>query len=122
VTSYLEAFAISSDKLTEKWTDCLLREGGKENMYVLWAVRELQRKGYDEYKKLRFLEVFNDLLKEELEGTMKIISEEMKRFRIKVVSLMDIDEEEIAEALKAKYERIINIESQDQIVELPCRL
>jgi hypothetical protein len=71
----------------------LLKEGGKGNMYVLWTVKELQRKVYKDKEKLGFLEVFNDLLKEELEGTIRRVSEEMKRFRCKVESFMEIDEE-----------------------------
>jgi hypothetical protein len=35
---------------------------------------------------------------------------------------MLIDEEEIAESLKKKYERIINVESKDKIMDAPCRL
>jgi hypothetical protein len=91
-------------------------------MYVLWAVKELQKKGYQGKEKLRFLEVFNDLLKEELEGTMRKVSEEMKRFRSKVESFMQIDEEEIAESLRKKYEMIVNIESKDETVDAPCWL
>jgi hypothetical protein len=91
-------------------------------MYVLWAVKELQRKGYEEKEKLRLLEVFNDLLKEELEATMRRISEEMKRFRSKVESFMQIDEEEIAVSLRKKYEMIVNIESKDETVDAPCPL
>jgi hypothetical protein len=64
-------------------------------MYVLWTVKELQKKGYGHKERLCFLEVFNDLLKVELEGTMRRVSEEMKRFRSKVESFMYIDEEEI---------------------------
>jgi hypothetical protein len=91
-------------------------------MYVLWAVKELQRKGYGHKDRVRFLEVFNDLLKEELEATMRRVSKEMKRFRSKVESFMQIDEEEIAEALRKKYEMIVNIESKDEIADAPCRL
>jgi hypothetical protein len=91
-------------------------------MYVLWAVKELQKKGYENKEKLGFLEVFNDFLNEELEATMRRVSEEMKRFRSNVESFMQIDEEEIAEALRKKYEMIVNIESKDEIADAPCRL
>jgi hypothetical protein len=91
-------------------------------MYVLWTVKELQKKGYGHKDRVRFLEVFNDLLQKELEGTMRRISEEMKRFRSKVESFMQIDEEEIAVTLRKKYEMIVNIENKDEIVDAPCRL
>jgi hypothetical protein len=77
----------------EKWTESLLKDGGMENMYVLWTIKELQRKGYGHKDRVSFLEVFNDLLKEELEATMRRVSEEMKRFQCKVESFMQIDEE-----------------------------
>jgi hypothetical protein len=60
-------------------------------MYVLWAVKELQKKEYKDKEKSSFLEVFNDLLKVELEETMRRVSEEMKQFRSKVESFMQID-------------------------------
>ena len=43
--------------------NCVLKEGQKEDMFVLWGVKKLKRDFDNEEERRDYLEVFSDLLK-----------------------------------------------------------
>lgn len=60
-------------------------------MYVVWEIRKLQQKGYDEKKKKEILEMFYDKIKKEQNKLYISFKSEIDRLRDEISHLMVID-------------------------------
>lgn len=82
--------------------------GEKEDILVLWAVGELNRREIGRREKRNFLEVLNDRLQGELESLFEGVAEQLTRFRVRVEKLVGMSEEEIEDHLNSKYGQVVN--------------